>query len=109
MSPLKNSVLKGVLKEEMQRLKSLVDVYKGEIKKLPKGSISIKHIRNGDYAYLAYRNGVKICFDYLGSADSGHVRHLKEKILERKKLESLMGQASKNLREVRRMLRVRQS
>jgi hypothetical protein len=102
------SVLKDVLKEELQRLKSLSNIYKGEIKKLPKGSISIKHIRNGDYAYLVFRDGDKVSFNYLGPASSEKVGQLKEKIDERRKLKSLMSQASKNLHEVQSMLRVRQ-
>lgn len=102
------SVLKDVLNEELKRLKSLSVVYRGEIKKLPKGSISIKRIRNGDYAYLAIRNGDKVSFNYLGPASSEKVGQLKEKIDERRKLKSLLSQTSKNLHEVQSMLRVRQ-
>jgi hypothetical protein len=102
------SVLKDVLKEELHRLKSLSNIYKREIKKLPKGSISIKHIRNGDYAYLVIRNGDKVSFNYLGLASSKDVAMLKEKIEERRKIKSLMSQTSRNLHEVQSMLRGRQ-
>lgn|SRR5215216_7721414 len=103
------SVLKSVLKEELQRLKSLSKVYKVEIKKLPKGSISIKKIRNGQYAYLAFRKGKKVCWNYLGSASSEGVQKVQSQIQERRKIESLMSQASKNLHEVQGMMRVRKA
>jgi hypothetical protein len=101
------SVLKNVLKEEMRRLKSLSNLYEKKIKGLPKGSISVKHIRNGEYAYLAFRNKDGVFFKYLGPVSSEKVSELKEKIAERRKLKSLMSQASKNLHEVQSMLRVR--
>ena len=60
------SVLRQVLKEEVKRLKSLSKVYAGDIKKLPRGSISVKSIKNGEYAYRAFRDGEKVRFEYLG-------------------------------------------
>jgi hypothetical protein len=101
------SVLKNVLKEEMRRLKSLSNLYEKKIKHLPKGTISIKHIRNGKYAYLAFRNKDGVFYKYLGPVSSEKVSELQEKIKERRKLKSLMSQASKNLHEVQGMLRVR--
>jgi hypothetical protein len=102
------SVLRQVLKEEVQRLKSLSKVYASDIKKLPRGSISVKSIKNGEYAYRAFRDGEKVRFEYLGKNASDEVRQLSEKIVERRKLESLKRQASKNLREAQGMLRVRE-
>lgn len=103
------SVLKSVLEEELRRLKSLSKIYKGEINKLPKGCISIKKIRNGNYAYLAYRKGKKVRFDYLGNIASKDVKKVQDQIFERRKIESLLSQASKNLVEVQRMMRGRKA
>jgi hypothetical protein len=97
------SVLRGVLKEEKQRLKALLRLYGSEVKAFPRGSISLKRIRNGEYAYLAYRKKGQIHFDYLGLASSESV----QKIAERRKLEALVKKAKTNLKEVERMLRVR--
>jgi len=99
------SVLKGILREEEKRLKALSRMYRSELRKLPKGSISLKKIRNGKYAYLAYRDGKRVRFDYLGNASSEAVKRLHVQIRERRKVESLMSQASENLREVERMIR----
>lgn len=101
------SVLRGVLKEEKQRLKALLRMYGSEVKAFPRGSISLKRIRNGEYAYLAYREKGRIHFDYLGVASSESVQKMNEKVAERRKLESLVKKAKTNLNEVERMLRVR--
>ena len=101
------SVLRGILKEEHQRLKALLKMYGSEAKAFPKGSISLKHIRNGEYAYLAYRKRGRVCFDYLGAASSEQVQNMKQKVAERRKLEALVKKAKENLKEVEGMLRVR--
>jgi hypothetical protein len=101
------SVLRGILKEEEKRLRELLRMYAQEIRKLPRGSVSLKRIRHGEYAYLAYRKGGRVRFDYLGSAKSEDVAALKAKVDERRRLEGLMRRAKRNLLEVERMLRVR--
>lgn len=101
------SVLRGILKEEKLRLKSLSRMYVSELKKLPRGSISLKRIRNGEYAYLAYRKQGRVRFDYLGAASSEQVHKMHEKVKERRKLEELLKRAMGNLKEVEGMLRVR--
>lgn len=103
------SVLKSVLKEEAKRLKALSKMYKVEIKKLPKGSVSLKKIRNGHYAYLAFRKGKRVHFNYLGQAGSEPVQKMQAQIEERRKIQSLMKQASINLHEVQGMMRVRKA
>lgn len=102
------SVLRQVLKEEVQRLKSLSKVYASDIRKLPRGSISVKSIKNGEYAYRAFREGEKVRFEYLGKKSSEEVLRLSEQIMERRKLESLKRRAMNNLREAQGMLRVRE-
>lgn len=100
------SVLRQILEEEVQRLKSLSKVYEKDIRKLPKGSISVKSYGNGEYAYLSFRKGEKIRHEYVGKSSSENVRELREKIEERRRLESLKSLAAKNLREAQGMLRV---
>lgn len=101
------SVLRGILKEEEQRLKSLSRMYAREIRKLPRGCLSLKRIRGGEYAYLAYRKGGRVNFDYLGLAESAKVATIRAQVEERRKLQVLMRKTRQNLSEVERMLRVR--
>ena len=62
--------LKGVLHEERKRLKSLSRKYSSEIAALPKGCVSIKKRRDQNYLYLAYRQGSKVNFKYIGHVSS---------------------------------------
>ena len=100
------SILRDVLVEERDRLKDLIKMYGKEIAKLPKGSLSIKKIRNGLYAYRAFREKYKVQFEYLGGAESERALKFKEKMESRRKFYSLLKDANKNLNEVERMLRV---
>ena len=97
------SVLKGVLKEEYERLNQLIKKYKEEIKKYPKESISYKSIKGHSYAYLGYREKGKLCFKYLGKK-SEDIKKISRKIESRKKYESLLKQALLNLKELKKAI-----
>jgi hypothetical protein len=99
------SILTDVLKEEQDRLGSLIKTYRREIAKLPKGSLSVKKIRHGLYAYRAWRQKDKVRFEYLGQAESEDALKFKERMEERRKYARLMKDAGKNLQDVERMLR----
>jgi len=62
--------LKGVLHEERKRLKALSGKYSSEIASLPRGCVSIKKRREIDYLYLAFRQGGKVNFKYIGRVSS---------------------------------------
>ncbi|MBF0430457.1 MAG: hypothetical protein HQK83_04220 [Fibrobacteria bacterium] len=100
------SILKDVLVEERDRLVALIKQYGKEMALLPKGSLSVKKIRNGLYAYRAFREKYKVCFEYLGSVESEKALKFKEKMEERRNFNSLLKDAKKNLDEVQRMLSV---
>lgn len=99
------SILTTILKKETKRLKALAKTYRAELKTLPKGTVSLKKIRNGNYAYRVYRKGPKLRFEYLGKASSEGVREIQAQIRARRKIESLMSRSAKNLREVLGVLR----
>ena len=50
-------ILNGILKEELERLKSLKKHYAQEMSKLPKGSLIRKKINGNIYYYFNYRDG----------------------------------------------------
>ena len=58
--------VKGVLSEELANSERMLEKYKQAVKALPKGSLVAKKIRNGVFYYLAYREGRRIRFQYLG-------------------------------------------
>ena len=98
-------VLKGILKEEEQRLKEAQGSYEREIGKLPKGSVQIKKIKERDYAYRAYRQGERVVYEYVGDIKPEELKDLEKKIKLRRLYEQKLREVRQNLREVRRMVR----
>lgn len=98
-------VLKGILKEEEQRLKEAQGSYEREIGKLPKGSVQLKKIKERDYAYRAYRKGERVVYEYVGDLKPEGLKELEKKIELRRLYEQKLREVRQNLREVRRMVR----
>jgi hypothetical protein len=98
-------VLKGILKEEKERLKEAQGSYEREIGKLPKGSVQIKKIKERDYAYRAYRKGKRVVYAYVGDLPPEELKELEKKIELRRLYERKLREVRQNLREVGRMVR----
>jgi len=94
------SYLKGILKEEYDRLNSLAEKYRDKVSEFPKGSVSVKKRTNLQYLYLASRKGSKICFQYIGPLPSANAQTVLKQIEQRKKYEEKLKQVKKNLREI---------
>ena len=93
-----------ILDEERRRLLELISRYKQMISNLPKGSLSKKRRWNREYYYLAYRDGNKVRFDYVGSINSESVQVVKQQLEQRKVLEEKLRLAKNNLAEVKQGL-----
>lgn len=65
-----NSVLKGVLEEELERNLQKQRVFSSELAKHPKGSLVIVKVHGDRYLYRKYRDGKKIISVYIGSLES---------------------------------------
>lgn len=96
--------LKGVLHEERKRLKALFKKYSSEIASLPRGCVSIKKRKDRDYLYLAYRQGSKVNFKYIGQVSSENSKAVLEGIELRKKYENKLKQVKKDLKEIERVI-----
>jgi len=87
-------VVKSILSEELGRLQALEKKYRAHISQCPKGSISYKRRSSGVYAYLAFRQGDRVVFKYVGLEKSEQVIKLKENVRLRqtyqKKLQSVV-------------------
>lgn len=59
-------ILKGVLKEELENAKGRYADYKGDLRKLPRGVLVKKQIRDHSYYYLVFKKGKKVKFIYKG-------------------------------------------
>jgi hypothetical protein len=99
------SIIKGILEEELNRLKELSVFYKKKISESPRGSISVKERNGKRYIYLARREDKKVVFDYIGK-DVPEVRKvLSEQMRQRKEYQAKLRQVKENLKEVERSLR----
>ena len=91
------SVIRNILEEERERLSKLLEKYKKEIEKLPRGSIS-KKIRNGKwYLYRAYREKKSVKFEYIGKESSLKAQEIDKQIQKRKKYQSLIAEVRRDL------------
>ncbi len=97
-------IIKGVIKEEYERLNRLMRVYQKEIKKYSKGSISIKRRRARHYAYLAYWSEGRAHFQYLGQPSSDKVKKIANQIKARQKYESLLKETKLYFKEVSKVI-----
>ena len=99
------SAVKDVIKEEYNRLNSLVKMYDDKILLYPKGSISIKKRSGNSYCYLAYREKQKVRFEYIGKEGSEKAKEYARKIEQRHKYERMRKKSAYNLKEIRKLLR----
>lgn len=98
------SYVKGILKEEYERLSVLSAKYRDKVGALPRGCVSIKNRKGLQYLYLACRKGGKVCFDYVGPVSSDNAQSILKKIEQRKKYEDKLKQVKKDLREIEKAL-----
>lgn len=90
MKASSNSVVFGVLQDELERNRRMQNRYRKEIDQLPKGSLFRRKIGERHYFYLNYRNEGKVVSKYLGRLDAIHVDDIRKNISERKRYEDLL-------------------
>ncbi len=98
------SYVKGILKEEYERLRVLYAKYRDKTGALPRGCVSIKNRKGLHYLYLASRKSGKVCFLYVGPVSSSHAQSVLKKIDQRKKYEGKLKEIKKDLREIEKAL-----
>ena len=100
------SVVVDVILEESERLRSLIELYDGKIAELPKGSLSEKSRGNRLYCYLAYRDGSRVKFKYIGPQGSEEVQRIHEQIAQRRVYEERRRESVENLKQVEKLINV---
>jgi hypothetical protein len=88
-------MIRGVLEDHYERLKSMEQSYKEKLESMPRGNIRLKKIRGRLYPYLDYREDGKMVSKYLNKLSKEELNELQFKLEQHKKL-------VKNLREVKR-------
>lgn len=98
------SYIKNVVQEEHQRLQALYQKYMDKIDSLPKGTVSIKKRKKGEYLYLASRHDGKVKFDYIGSVGSEKARKIQEQVKFRKDYELKLKQVKADLKQIEKVI-----
>jgi hypothetical protein len=99
------SVIRGIVQEEEERLKSLLEYYSEQLKEFPRGSVRIRELKGNQYAYLVYREEGRVKNEYLGSILSEKVQQTIEQANQRNKIRAQQKEAMVILKEVKGMLR----
>lgn len=94
----------GVLREELNNSKRLFKNYGLELKKLPKGSLVKKKIHHQDFYYLAYRDGPKVHFEYLGKLANDKIEEFKKNKKKKDQYKKLMKDAKNQIHFIERAL-----
>ena len=69
-----DSVLKGVLEEELERNLQKQKVFSNELAKYSKGSLVVVKVHGDRYLYRKYRDGEKIVSIYIAPVNSAEVK-----------------------------------
>lgn len=99
------SVLFGVLEEERDRLGGAIQLYAEKAAQLPRGALWVKTRGQREYAYLAYREGGKVHFEYVAPVPSRKYQEVMIQVRERNMLVTSIRQMRKDLRILERTLK----
>ena len=94
MKPNSESVVAGVLQDELDRNRRMQARYRQEIAQLPKGSLYLRKINHQQYYYISIRQKDKIVAQYQGKSDDVKIPEIKQKIEQRKHYEAILKKLS---------------
>lgn len=90
MKSNRDSIVLGVLQDELERNQRMQSRYQKEIDQLPKGALFKRSIKGHQYLYLNYRDKKKVVSKYLGKLDAIEVEDIQKRVSERKRYEDLL-------------------
>ena len=93
-------LIQTVVRNEAERNEKMIRQYEDLLCTLPRGSLICR--RRG-YYYLKYRDGGKICDEYIGK-NSETVSAIKLKLEQRKHYEQMLSALKQERKEIRRIL-----
>ena len=97
--------IKDMLKEELQNSIQIRKDYERALKDLPKGSLVRKMIGGHEYFYLAFREGSKVRFDYIGKLDKDGIAKYKEAKDFRARYRKKISEVNRQIKFIRKALR----
>ena len=101
--------IKDMLNEELRNSIQIRKDYELALNKIPKGSLVRKIISGREYFYLAFRDGKKVKFKYIGKLDKHEVLKYKEAIEYRRRYRKKLSEVDQQIRFIRKALRENES
>ena len=98
-------IVKGVLKEELGRVRSLKGKYERQLKEHPAGYLLKRQAVRNVYYYLSYREGDHIRQKYLGTLSPDELKNYQKKMEVKKSIRAQLAQAKNNIRYLEKLLR----
>ncbi len=95
--------IKNLLKEELENLNKMREMYIKKLNSIPKGAVVKKKINNHYYYYVVYRENGKVKMDYIGK-DKNKVKEYKKYVKERKKYKEKLKEVEKEIKFIKRAL-----
>lgn len=97
--------IKDMLSEELQNSVQIRKDYERALNHLPKGALVRKVIGGHEYFYLAFRDGGKVRFDYLGKLDKDEVSKYEEAKMYRARYRRKLSEVNQQIKFIRKILR----
>lgn len=102
--------IKELLKEELDNSLRMEHDYQRELAKLPRGSIVKKLIGGRIYFYLAYREGARVHFQYLGrKIDDREIEKYRAAKASRSLYRKLLSNVRQQVKFLRKVIRAKQA
>lgn len=100
-----SKIVKSILQEELERMKSLGKRYAKEISQLPPGYLLKRQRKNKSYYYLSYREEGKIKQSYLGKLSPEEIKDFKGKIKIKKQFRRQLKETKDHIKYLEKLLK----
>lgn len=101
------SIVHDVLVEDLEYSIEREKFFQEKYQELPAGCLAPKKINGHIYYYLARRENGKVKTEYLGKLSDEEIEEYEKKIARRKKYKEAVKQIQKEIKYLRRLLRVK--
>lgn len=100
----KSPIVKGILQEELDRVRALKGKYEQKLKDYPPGYLLKRQVGKREYYYLSFREGNRIRQKYLGSLSPEELKTYRHKVEDKKSLRGQLVEVKQNIRYLERLL-----
>ena len=98
----KESIIRGILREELERSQRMEALYLNELESMPKGSLQVKIIRGRAFLYRCFRDGKKVKSVFIPRDEAEKIG---ESIQRRREIESSLKRLRADRELARKVLR----